>query len=151
MTLRLLLLQARRATDPARHEERVSFAKRLGVPLEAIVPHDLLTGPPSLEEVREFDAVLIGGSGEFDVSKRNLPYFDLTLERLREMVDLGGPMFASCFGFQLLVQALGGNVIHDPEATEIGTFQIYLTPEGKEDELFQTLPDVFWATKSGRM
>jgi len=145
MTLKLLLLQARRATDPARHEERVSFAKRLGVPLDVIVPYDLLLGPPSLEKVREHKAVLIGGSGEFDVSKRNLPQFDATLQLLREIVDLGLPMFASCFGFQLMVQALGGEIVHDPESTEIGTFPIYLTEEAKTDELFSILPDEFMA------
>ncbi len=145
MTSKFLLLQARRAHDPARYEERVSFATRLNLPLEAIVPHDLLQGPPSLQQVRQYKAVLIGGAGEFDVSKRNLPHFEVTLQRLREMVDLGGPMFASCFGFQLLVQALGGNIINDPERVEIGTFQVHLTPAAHEDELFQVLPDVFWA------
>ncbi len=145
MTLKLLLLQARRAEDPARYEERVSFAKRLRVPLHAIAPHDLLQGPPSLEEVRAHKAVLVGGSGEFDVSKRNLPHFDATLQRLREITDLGLPMFASCFGFQLMVQALGGNIVNDPETTEIGTFPIYLTEEAKRDELFGILPDEFLA------
>ncbi|HEY81287.1 MAG TPA: type 1 glutamine amidotransferase [Anaerolineae bacterium] len=145
MTLKLLLLQARQATDPARHEERVSFAKRLGAPLSAIVAHDLLQGPPSLEKVRAHRAMLIGGSGEFDVSKRNLPHFDATLQRLREIVDLGLPMFASCFGFQLLVQALGGEIVNDPETAEIGTFPIHLTEEAKKDELFSILPDTFLA------
>ena len=144
-TSKLLLLQARRASDPARYEERVSFAKRLGVPLDVIVPHDLLQGPPSLEQVRHHRAVLIGGSGEFDVSKRNLPHFDATLQRVREIVDLGLPMFASCFGFQLMVQALGGEIVNDPETTEIGTFPIYLTEAGKDDELFSVLPDTFLA------
>ncbi len=145
MTLKLLLLQARRAEDPARHEERVSFAKRLRVPLDAIVPYDLLQGPPSLEKVRAHKAVLVGGSGEFDVSKWNLPHQDATLQRLREIVDLGLPMFASCFGFQLMVQALGGNIINDPDTTEIGTFPIYLTEAAKNDELFGILPDEFMA------
>jgi len=145
MTPKLLLLQTRRETDPARHEERVSFARRLGLPLEAVVPHDLLLGPPSLQKVKQYDAVLIGGAGEFDVSKRNLPYQDATLQRLREMVDLGRPMFASCFGFQMMVEALGGRIIPDPDATEIGTYELRLTPEGKADELFSVLPDTFLA------
>jgi len=143
MTPKLLLLQTRKSNDPARHEERVSFAQRLGLPLENVVPHDLLQGPPSLAKVERFQAVLIGGAGEFDVSKRDLPYQDETLQRLREMVDLGGPMFASCFGFQMLVEALGGKIIPDPDAVEIGTFELRLTPEGEEDELFSILPPAF--------
>jgi GMP synthase (glutamine-hydrolysing) len=145
MTPKLLLLQARRPDDPAKEEERASFAARLHLPIEAIVSHDLLQGPPSLEKVVQYNATLIGGAGEFDVSKRNLPYFDLTLQRLREMVDLGHPMFASCFGFQMLVQALGGNIIFDPESAEVGAFELHLTPEAQQDELFSVLPPVFMA------
>ena len=145
MTPKLLLLQARRPTDPARHEERVSFARRFGLPLEAIATHDLLQGPPSLEQVQQVDATLMGGAGEFDVSKRNLPHFEATQQRLREIVDMGLPMFASCFGFQLLVQALGGRIIPDPENAEVGAFELHLTPEAQQDELFRVLPPVFMA------
>ncbi|NPA90448.1 MAG: type 1 glutamine amidotransferase [Chloroflexi bacterium] len=145
MVPRLLLLQARYADDPARREERQSFADRLGLPLEAIVPHDLLTGPPRLEHILEYDALLIGGAGNFDVTKRNLPAFEETLERLREVVEVGHPTFASCFGFQLMVEALGGKIIRDEANMEVGTFQVYLTEEGKSDELFRILPPVFWA------
>jgi len=145
MTPKLLLLQARRPDDPAQQEERASFAARFGLPIDAIVTHDLLQGPPSLEEVQAHQATLIGGAGEFDVSKRNLPHFDATQQRLREMVDLGWPMFASCFGFQLLVQALGGRIIPDPESAEVGAFELHLTPEARADELFGVLPPVFMA------
>ena len=145
MTPKLLLLQARRPDDPAKEEERASFAARLGLPIEAIVSHDLLQGPPSLATVQAYKAALVGGSGEFDVSKRNLPHFEATLQRLREMVDLGHPLFASCFGFQMLVQALGGNIISDPESTEVGAFELHLTPEAQQDELFRALPPLFMA------
>jgi len=145
MTPQLLLLQARRPDDPAKQEERASFASRLHLPIESVVSHDLLSGPPTLDVVKTYRAVLIGGAGEFDVSKRNLPHFDATQQRLREMVELGYPLFASCFGFQMLVQALGGHVISDPEHAEIGAFELHLTPEAMEDELFSVLPPVFMA------
>lgn len=145
MTPKLLLLQARRPDDPARQEERASFAARLQLPIDAIVPHDLLQGPPSLALVQAHDAVLIGGAGEFDVSKRNLPHFEATLQRLQQLVERGGPMFASCFGFQLLVQALGGEIIPDPANAEVGTFELHLTPEARQDELFSVLPPHFMA------
>ena len=54
-------------------------------------------------------------------------------------------MFASCFGFQCLVEALGGRIAHDPANTEVGTYELSLTSAGKEDDLFGDLPDVFWA------
>ncbi len=123
----------------------MSFAARLNLPLDAVVPHSLLEGPPALEYVLSFDALLIGGAGHFDVTKRNLPSFDATLSRLVEIVELGHPMFASCFGFHLLVEALGGKIVRDEANMEVGTFPVYLTPEGQQDELFRILPPVFWA------
>ncbi len=145
MTPKLLLLQARRNDDPSKAEERASFAARLHLPLESVVPHDLLQGPPSLADIQAYKAILIGGAGEFDVSKRNLPFFDATLQRLREIVATGHPMFASCFGFQLLVQALGGDIISDPVNAEIGAYRLTLAPQARDDELFGVLPNQFMA------
>ena len=143
MLPRILLLQARHADDPAKAEERASFAARARLPLDAFISHDLLLGPPTLDDLHGYDALMIGGAGEFDVSKRNLPFFQDTLDFLVAVVDEGFPTFASCFGFQLMVEALGGKIIPDPERTEVGTFEIMLTDAGREDELFRCLPRKF--------
>lgn len=71
--LRFLLLQAHHADDPARADERRSFALRSGLELAQIVPWDLLVAAPTLADVRRYDALLIGGSGDFYVSKGDLP------------------------------------------------------------------------------
>jgi GMP synthase (glutamine-hydrolysing) len=144
-----LLLQARNSDDPVRHEERQSFADKTGLALEQIVPHDLLSGPPALARLNGFDAVMIGGSGDYYVSKRSLPEFDAQLETLAEMVDSGRPMFASCFGFQILVQAMGGAIVHDPVNVEVGTYDLSLTEAGREDPLLGQMPTVF-AAQLGR-
>jgi GMP synthase (glutamine-hydrolysing) len=149
MKLRILLLQARNADDPVRQEERQSFADKTGLDLEQIVPHDLLGGPPAMRQVRHFDAVMVGGSGDYYVSKRSLPQFDAQLEILAEIAARGLPMFASCFGFQILVQALGGSIVHDPDNVEVGTYDLSLTAEGRQDPLLGLLPDTF-AAQLGR-
>lgn len=149
MALRLLLLQARNPEDPVRAEERQSFSEKTGLPLESVVPHDLLLGPPSLDRVKQFDALMVGGSGDYYVSNRSLPHFDAQLDLLATVADIGFPMFASCFGFHILVQAMGGRIIHDPENVEVGTYDISLTPEGQEDPLLGKLPRVF-AAQLGR-
>ena len=141
--LRILLLQARDPDDPMRGAERRDFADHAGLDQEQLVPHDLLSGPPTLDRVREHDALMVGGSGDYYVSKGNLPHMDETLELLRGVVEAAHPTFASCFGFQLLVAALGGEVVHDPEGTEVGTFEITLTEEGEADPLFGELPKRF--------
>ena len=67
------------------------------------------------------------------------------MEFLREVVERGHPAFLSCFGYQSLVGALGGVLIHDPSNSEVGTYELSLTERGKNDPLFRTLPQQFQA------
>jgi GMP synthase (glutamine-hydrolysing) len=143
MPLRILLLQARHVDDLARVEERQSFADHAGLALEQIEPFDLLAGTPTLEHIRHFDALMIGGSGAFSVSQDNLPGQAGLLAVLAQVVAAGHPTFASCFGFHLLVEALGGQVVYDPQRMEVGTYELALTTDGRADPLFGTLPDTF--------
>jgi GMP synthase (glutamine-hydrolysing) len=143
--MRILLLQARKADDPCLSEEVASFARAAGVPVEAITAHDLLQGPPDLETIRAHDALMVGGSGEFYVTQGDLPHQADTLERLRQVAEAGHPTFASCFGFQLMVEALGGELVHDPERMEVGTYEVTLTDDGARDDLFGALPRSFQA------
>lgn len=145
MNIRILLLQARHADDGARLEERTSFARAAGVKEEQVIPFDLLTDSLTLATVRQYDALMAGGSGEYYVSKRNLPHFEAVLDALAEAVAVGHPTFASCFGFQLLVKALGGEIEYAPEHTEVGTYPVTLTEAGRTDALFGILPLTFRA------
>jgi len=97
-------------------------------------------------EACRYDALLIGGAGDYYVSKRNQPRFEEFLDFLNEIVEKGHPTFASCYGFHCLVLALGGKIIHDPAKTEVGTYTLNLTIEGKSDPLLGgVLPEVFSA------
>ena len=143
MKVKILLLQARHEQDKARHEERQSFADRAGLDIEQIVAHDMLSSPPTLAQIRQYDALMVGGSGAYSVSKNNLPGQASVLDVLAEVVEIGHPTFASCFGFHLMVSALGGRVIYDPDFMEVGTYELFLTENGRADELFSYLPDRF--------
>lgn len=143
--LKILLLQAREEDDPARAEEVESFARRAGLPVDNLVPHSLLEGPPRRDVVRRFDAIFIGGSGEYYISHADLPQQDFLFGELREWIAVETPLFASCFGFQCLVEALGGSIIFDPEAMEVGSYELSLTDEGRDDELLGSLPATFIA------
>ncbi len=143
MNIKILLLQARDPDDPIRAEERLSFATKAGLEPDQVIPHDLLGGPPPISEARNFDALMIGGSGDYYVSKGDLPEIRSTLDFLGEVVETGHPTFASCFGFQLLTEALGGSIEFAPEETEVGTYAVTLTEAGKEDPLLGSLPETF--------
>ena len=143
MPLKILVLQACYQDDPSRIEEHQSFAARSGLDISQIVPHDLLSSCPTLHKIRQYDGVMIGGSGDFDVSKGNLPGETAVFHLLAELVSLGTPMFATCFGFQLIVAALGGEIVYDPNNIEIGTYALTLTEAGKQDPLMGSLPATF--------
>jgi len=140
-----LLMQARNADDPMAAHEHRCFVDQTGLPAGNVVVQDLCAGPPSLAEVRGYDALMVGGSGDYYVSKRNLPAFDEQLEVLAEVVNAGHPTFASCFGFQLLTVALGGEIEYDPSSTEVGTYELQLTAAGAADTLLGSLPPRFMA------
>jgi GMP synthase (glutamine-hydrolysing) len=148
-SLQILLWQARHENDLAKHDERQSFADRCGLPLENVTPFDLLKATPTLAQVQQYDVLMIGGSGDFYVSKRNLPGFEAVVALLGEVTAVSHPTFASCFGFQLLTHALGGEIIYDPDNMEVGTYPVTLTEAGKRDELFGYLPETF-AAQLGR-
>lgn len=143
--MRFRLLQARLENDPVRGEERLAFATQLGVDLEQVETFDLLTGEASFERVTTgTDAVLVGGSGAFSVLDDTpwMPSFFRTLEGL---VEHDFPTFASCFGFQGIVRALGGEMIHDEDHAEVGSFELRPTSAAAEDPVFRHLPTPFVA------
>lgn len=141
--LRFLLLQIREPDDPVIEEERASFAEKAGLEIEQILPHNLLDGPPTHAEVGACDGLLVGGSGDYYVSKGHMSGFDELMRFFIEVADRGYPTFASCFGFQLMVQALGGHIVHDPANTELGTLELSLTEAGRNDPLLGALPPTF--------
>ncbi len=141
--MRFRLLQAREPGDQVKAEERAAFAKRLDVDVQAIEPHDLLQGNNSFAAVTEgVDVVLVGGSGAFGMTSKT-PWMQGFVDVLGEIADRGFPMFASCFGFQGLVVALGGEVLPDDASSEVGTYTMQLLPRGEVDPLFGLLPSTF--------
>jgi GMP synthase (glutamine-hydrolysing) len=101
----------------------------------------MVDGRPDLSGV---DAVLFGGSGAYSVLD-DVPWIQDGLGVLVQTVDQKIPAWASCFGFQGLSLALGGVVRQDPARTELGAFELDLTPEGQADPIFSCLPQRFWA------
>ena len=141
--MRFRLLQARDAHDQVRHEELEAFARKLEVPTSAVEPYDLLAGRTSFAEVTDgVDAVLVGGSGAYSIYD-DLPWITPFIDTLGALANEGFPTFASCFGFQGLVVALGGEVKHDLPNAEVGTFSLERCPEALDDPIFRELPATF--------
>lgn len=144
--LKILLLQIR--DDALTCEEELSEFVRFSR-LEA-EQFDVLNAfaTPEFEpdQIEGYDALFVGGSSDASVTQPDRYPFVKDVKRLLVYcLEKSVPVFASCFGFQAAVEALGGTVVVDKARMEMGTYPIQLTDAAREDLLFHDLPDGFWA------
>jgi GMP synthase (glutamine-hydrolysing) len=144
-TMRVLVLQARRSDDPMMAHEQRCFVASTGLAAEDLTFINLPDRVPTRDDLHRYDALMVGGAGHYSVVEENAEFFPAAYELLRQVASDGLPTFASCFGFQLFVVALGGRVIHDPDNTEVGGYRLRLTEDGRRDSLLGTLPVEFVA------
>ncbi len=137
-----LLLQVRNPDDPMREHEVECFSRALRCNRDQSRVFDLLSGVPTEPELDEVDVVLLGGSGDYSVAKGG-PWLPAALETMRQLHETSKPTFASCWGFQAMARAMGGEVVTDRSRAEVGTHWLELTPEGKKDPVFGPLGDRF--------
>ncbi len=95
--------------------------------------------PGDLEGV---DLVLMGGSGKYSATTTD-PWLGTALESLRVVHASRVPAFASCWGFQGMAAAMGGEVVHDRGRAEVGTHELVLTGAGRTDPVFRHLGSPF--------
>ena len=137
-----LLLQVRGPDDPMREHEIQCFSRSFRCDPDRIRIFDLLSGVPSKRELDEADAVLLGGSGDYSVAKGG-PWLPAALETMSQLHETSKPTFASCWGFQAMARAMGGEVVTDRSRAEVGTLWLELTSAGKKDPVFGPLGDRF--------
>jgi GMP synthase (glutamine-hydrolysing) len=146
--LNILLLQLRHDHDTLT-EEHEAFAEYSGLRKEQIDTVNLFV-TPSFDPyiVEQYDALFVGGSSDEGdaLIVPDKPVFALnTIHTLRHAYEIGTPVFASCFGFQAAVVAFGGEIIHDKSRAELGTYDIRLTEEARDDVLLHDTPNPFHA------
>lgn len=144
MTPRALLVSLRDPTDPMAHQEVRCFAGRAALPVDAVDLWPMVDGRPDRAKLSSYDAVFFGGSGAYSVLD-DVTWIKDGLRTLVDVVELRVPAWASCFGFQGLSLALGGEVLRDDARQELGAYEIALTEAGRADPVIGVLPPVFWA------
>ena len=141
--LRILLIQARSADDPMADHELRAFANRCELTIDQFTTFNVAVDDLSDYHPRGMDAIMIGGSGAFSLVEGGFSWHQAYLDLMREILVRGIPTFASCFGFQGIVQATGGKLARDEQMAQLGTYQIELTDEAEDDPLFGDLPKSF--------
>jgi GMP synthase (glutamine-hydrolysing) len=149
--LKLLLLQIR--DEPrVRIEEHTSFCDYSGLQTRQLDIHNTFDQPAFGPEIlRGYDALIVGGASEASVLEpHNYPFVPASIALMRHCIEADFPVFASCFGFQLAVLALGGDIVRNSGEFEMGTVNISLTPAARTDPLFYDVPDGFAAVSVHR-
>lgn len=147
--LRYLLLQTRNPGDPMAAQEVRCFARALDCDISAIEVFDLLGSAPTTEKLQSADMVLLGGSGHYSVASEpggtspRSEWLNRTFDCMREIHCLSKPTFASCWGFQAMARAMGGQCMNDLPNAEVGTIELQLTDAGRTDPVFGILLHIF--------
>lgn len=144
--LRILLMQIREHPE-VRQEELESFARYSGLKLDQFTILDVFSRSTFDSGILEgFDALYVGGASEASVLDPELyPFVYPACDLLLACIELDIPVFASCFGFQLCVIALDGQVIHSSNQFEMGTIPINVSQSGRQDLLYHDMPKSFLA------
>jgi GMP synthase (glutamine-hydrolysing) len=142
--LKILLLQIRNQPQ-VREEEFASFVAYSGLPAKQIDILNVFDTPKfDAAVLTGYDALFVGGASEASVLEPlEYPFVDSCIALLRHCVNNSVPVFASCFGFQLAILALGETIIRDKTDYEMGTLPIQLTELAGNDPVFAGMKSGF--------
>ncbi len=144
--LNILLLQVRE-DDETILEEFYCFAEK-----SQLTPQQITSLNPIQQNnidwhnIDGYDAIFVGGSSDVSVlHPEKYPFIDNCKQLLVDCYEKDIPVFASCFGFQVAVEAFGGKVEEDLENKETGIYKIYHTDTAKNDLIHHDSPAQLWA------
>lgn len=104
------------------------------------IAHDVVESEKTtLPDPSAYAAIIALGGSQHVYAEQEYPYLIQEKAWLRTIVSRDIPYLGICLGGQLLADVLGGQV-RQHIMTEIGFFDVQLTPQGQRDPLFNGLP-----------
>lgn len=142
--LKVLLVQIRK--DVMKEHEYRCVLEKLDVSAQELVVWDIFDRLLEPKDLLGYDAIILGGSGAYCVSEKEIPEEIASLERcIVAAREQKIPLLGICFGHHLIAEALGGSVVQDRERQEVGTFPLIHTVRASQDPIFSHLPHIFFA------
>lgn len=142
--IRILLVEAR--LDQAMIDHEKACLLRAGhLSPEQIVPVSILPDGPVIDLADGYDAVILGGTGDYSVVQDHPSFYEPLLAFVHHLLDKSIPTLGLCYGHQLMGQAFCGRVETHHDRSETGTYQMFLTESGVADPLLKDLPWTFLA------
>ena len=93
-------------------------------------------------DIKKNDFIIIGGSGDYSIAKGG-PFMKQTMDIMKFLFDKSKETFGSCWGFQAMAKAIGGEVINNIKLAELGTIELKLTKKGQKDPIFGKMEQNF--------
>lgn len=94
--------------------------------------------------IKQFSHLMIGGSPNSSNEVKAIPFLKEEWMFLEKAIKLEIPIFALCFGAQLIARILGAKVQKN-SLLEIGDSELKLTSSGLSDPFFKNFPKKFHA------
>lgn len=138
--MRPILVSLRDPHDPMADQELRCFRETTG--LTGLGKVHAAETPLDEELLTTTSLFFFGGSGAYSVLDSH-GWVHNMLDFLVRVVEHRVPAWASCFGFQGLALALGGEVNRDDARQELGVYPIDLTPSAASDPVFSVMPASF--------
>ncbi len=141
--MKILLLQFRPDQTIAQHEFDLVL-KYSDRPESDFVRVDTTRQELTIYLLDHVDALLLGGSGDYLISRGDIPEILCAIKPFVEEARRRRiPTLGICFGGQILTHVLGGRVENDESRAEVGTFVVTKSEVGDQDPLFAFLPKQF--------
>ena len=141
--LKILLITSRK-DKKMRDQEVKCILKYSGLKDEQINPHNIYEEGVDVNSIKDFDAVIFGGTGDFGVHEMQEKYPE-AYEQIKQAsvycLENNVPTLSICMQFPTVI--FGGKVARDPEKKELGTATIKLTEKATTDPLLKNAPKEF--------
>ena len=127
----------------ASHEDLGCIAPWLAQRGATVTMSRLWAGEP-VPAAHRFDALIVMG-GPMNIYEHDAyPWLVPEKEAIRAAIDAGRPVLGICLGSQLIADVMGGPVTRNAH-TEIGWFDVWLNPAGRQQSQFTEWPERFSA------